>query len=369
MQNKLKIITVFAAIFVFTSLIVQYYHTTDISIVSFRNYVQDLSNILKGQNITIPENKVTTTNVKVNEVDIAERNDFDYNVPITEVDKKSLLRTATKKVSYENQIRLEAPEQLDANGLYVALMQAVADNNMKRAKTLIARGARLDTPDGDTSFAPIFWAIDNGNVEMVKLLLSKGARVNTPDDNGLFPVHWIVRTASKRPNVYQMKAIFDVFLAAHPNEINRQDTKLKQTPIMFAVISGNKKAFAYLLDKGANLNITNWENMNIVNMSVSNACHACVYLIEEKENLNKTTPLPNFAQDYPQPDPIWLPYMKQKTTGTTTQKKQTKRAPKRDQDVIVITGSGSNLSTPEYKDMPQILPLEEEPPDFSALYN
>lgn len=365
MQTKLKVITVFAALFVIVTLVIKYSYTVDYSTVSFRNYIQDISGIIKS-NISIPEYKTTQTTTinKNNELYEAMKNESDYNAPITEVDKKSLLRTASKKSdSYENRIRLEAPEELDENGLYVALMQAVADNNLRRAKTLIARGARLNTPDGDTSFAPIFWAIENGNVEMVKLLISKGAKVNTPDDNGLFPIHWIVKYASKRPSSYQMKAIFDIVLDAHPTEINRQDTKLKQTPIMFAILAGNKKAFAYLLDRGANINVINWEKMNVVNMAISNACHSCVSLIEEKEKINKVSPLENFAQTFPEPDPIWLPYMKTKK-AEPSKKKTTNRKKSYNDDIIVIATDDSNMSLPSYKEMPQILPLEEEQPDI-----
>lgn len=368
MQKKLKIITCCAVIFVLVALIMQYRSTKDASIVSFRNYVQDISNIIMGNTSFMPEYQPTTTNVKMMEENISQRDEFNYNAPVKEIDKKALLQTTTRNPKfshYENRIRMEAPEELDSNGLFVALMQAVADNNMRRAKTLIARGARLDTPDGDTSYAPIFWAIDNGNVEMVKFLLSKGARVNTPDDKGLFPVHWIVKAASKRPSAYKMKEMFDTFLAVHPKEINRQDTKLKQTPIMFAVLSDNKKAFAYLLDHGANVNIINAEKMNIATIATANACHSCVYMIEEREKINKITPLENFDKTFPEPAPIWLPYTKKTTTTTTTKQKKVKKAPAEDSDVIVITGNGSNLVTPQYKEMPQILPLnEDDQPDI-----
>ena len=363
MQTKLKIITVFAIVFILVSFVIKYSSTIDSSTVSFRNYLQDISGIIKGS-VSLPEYKHTTTTVNKNEeVMEAIKNEFDYNAPITEIDKKSLLQTAKPKVyTYENRIRMELPEELDENGLYVALMQAVADNNIKRAKTLIARGARLNTPDGDTSFAPIFWAIDNGNVEMVRLLISKGAKVNTPDDKGLFPVHWIINAAAKRPDVYQMKKIFDIVLDAHPTEINRQDTKLKQTPIMLAVLSDNKKAFAYLLDRGANITLINWEKMNVVNMAISNGCHSCVSLIEEKEKINQVEPLDNFAKTFKEPDPIWLPYTVKKTNTPTKKKNNKKRYPA--DEIVIISDDNNNLTLPTYKEMPQILPLEEQEPDI-----
>ena len=362
MQTKLKIITVFAVLFILVAFIIKYSSTMDSSSVSFRNYLQDISGIIKG-NISVPENKNVSTTVNQNEeFNEMTKNEFDYNAPITEIDSKSLLQTAKPKVyTYENRIRLEAPEELDENGLYVALMQAVADNNLKRAKILIARGARLNTPDGDTSFAPIFWAIDNGNVEMVKLLISKGAKVNTPDDKGLFPVHWIVNAASQRPTVYQMKKIFDIVLEAHPTEINRQDTKLKQTPIMLAAIADNKKAFAYLLDKGANITLINWEKANVVDMAIANACHSCVSLIEEKEKVNAVTPLDNFATTFTEPDPIWLPYTLKKPSTATKKKTNKKKYPS---DEIVVISNSNDMNLPTYKEMPQILPLKEAEPDI-----
>ena len=127
---------------------------------------------------------------------------------------------------------------------------------------------------------------------------------------------------------------------------------------MFAILLDSKKAFAYLLDKGANVNIINWEKMNIATMAASNGCHSCVYLIEEKEKINKTTPLPNFTQTIPEPDPIWLPYTKKKST--TVKKKKVKKVQPKDQADIVVIGNGSNIATPNYKEMPQILPLNND---------
>lgn len=359
MQKKLKIITFIASVFVIAVFVFKYFSTIDRSVISFHNYLQDIPSIIKD-NIPLPENKYTANVNKSSNIYTSEMDDFNYNLPVKEVDTKAI-KKPSKKLNlniYEDRIRMEAPEELDSNGLYVALMQAVADNDLKRAKTLIARGSRLDTPDGDTSFAPIFWAIENGNVEMVKLLIQKGARVNTPDDNGLFPIHWVVQNASKRPHSYQMKAIFDTVLAAHPNEVNRQDTKNKQTPLMLAVILGNKKAFSYLLDKGANVNIIDSEKMNIVSLAVANACHSCVYLIEAKEKTNKITPLPNFTGTVAEPDPIWLPYSTAKKTITVKKKKKTTNTGT--SDIIIIQSSNTNMGLPTYKEMPEILPLNTE---------
>ena len=358
MQKKLKQATVWATIFVIIVFTLQYFSTKEKNTLFYQNYNQDVqeqeedSQQEKDENKTIEQQKVTSVGNQLSEI-------FNYNTPFKEEDPRSLKIQNKKKLNYfdyADRIRMEIPETLDENGLYVALMQAVEDNDIKKAKKLISMGARLNSPDGNTFYAPIFWAISNGNVEMVDLLLKNGAKVNTPDDRGLFPIHWVVESASSRPLVYRMKEIFDLILDTYPGEINRQDTLLKQTPLMLSVISNNKKAFAYLLDRGANVNILDKEERDIIDFSIDNRCHACVSLIDYKKQQNAITPLVNFASTFTAPDPIWLPY----STNKKTSKRKTQY-----KDPYTIVIQGDSLSIPVYKTMPQILPLEnKQEPDI-----
>ena len=186
---------------------------------------------------------------------------------------------------------------------------------------------------------------------MVELLIQKGAKVNTPDDKGLFPIHWIVENSVNRPSVYQMKAIFDLLLDAHPEEINRQDTLLKQTPLMLAVNLSDHKAFAYLMDRGANINIVNKDEQDVFDLSLDNACTVCITFLDRKKEQNEVTPLINFASTFTAPDPIWLPY----STVKKTTKKKTKA--KNSGDIVI---QGDSITIPTYKEMPDILPLKKE---------
>ncbi len=349
MQRNLKIATFIAALFVIAIFTTQYFSTKARNIMSYSH--RENAN---REEYVLPQTEQDEQTSEENNKPDPLFEIFNYNAPIDEVDPKSLKRDTKKKYdysNYEDRVRMESPAHLDSNGLYVALMQAIEDNNIDRAKILIARGARLDSPDGDTSYAPIFWAIGNGNVEMVELLIQKGARVNTPDDKGLFPIHWIVENSANRPNVYQMKAIFDLILDAHPEEVNRQDTLLKQTPLMTAVNLKNNKAFAYLIDRGANINIVNKNEKDVIDLSLDNACTVCISLIDRKKEQNEITPLINFASTFTAPDPVWLPYS---TVKKTTKKKTTKKDPNN----IVI--QGDSLAIPTYKEMPNILPLKKE---------
>ncbi len=354
MQNKLKLFTFFAAFFVLCIFTAKYFFTNIENNVFYQNYQQEYQNTSSDET-TEPNQEYNTPAIhKTTPINYAELEIFDYKTPPRDVDIKALKRKSTKKLSYtnyEDRVRMEAPEDLDSNGLYVALMQAVADNDIKRAKTLIARGARLNSPDGDTSFAPIFWAISNGNVEIIDLLIKSGAKLNTPDENGVFPIHWVVESSANRPYAYHTKEIFDLLLDAHPTEINRQDKNLQRTPLMLAVAINNHKAFSYLLDKGANVTIINKEKKDVTDIALENSCHACVQLIETKRKQNETTPLLNFASTFTAPDPIWLPY-------STTKKTTTKKKVVRDPNMIVI--QGDSMSLPVYKEMPQILPLKKE---------
>ncbi len=357
MQNKLKLITFLAVVFTMVVFTVKYFYTTNgnFSYAGYSDYQEEYNN--DNNNITAEDNS-EKTNTQTDTEEVPAHNPlpdaFDYNKPILTPDPKALKKEINKKLSYanyEDRIRMESPTRLDANGLYVSLMQAVEDNDIQRVKNLINRGARLNSPDGNTSYAPIFWAISNGNVEIVDLLLQKGAKVNTPDEKGFFPIHWVVENSSNRPQVYQMKAIFDLILENNPNEINRQDTTLKQTPIMMAAALDNKKAFAYLLDMGANLTITDGNNEDITDICSINVCQVCLHLIDLKKKQNEINALPNFASTFTAPDSIWLPY-------STNKKTSTKKKVTRDPNAIII--QGDSIAVPIYKDMPNILPLQKQ---------
>ncbi len=358
MQKNLKVATFFAAIFVIVVFTLQYFTTTEKDTAFYKYYAENENMVREEYVLPKEENSEQTVDTNNTADPFAEI--FNYNTPITEIDPRSIKKESKKKLdysNYEDRVRMESPSNLDANGLYVALMQAVADNDIARAKTLIRRGSRLDSPDGDTSYAPIFWAIANGNVEMVELLIKKGARVNTPDDKGMFPIHWIVENSANRPSVYKMKEIFDLLLDAHPEEINRQDTFLQQTPLMMAVNLNDKKAFAYLIDRGANVHILNKAKRDVLDLALDNACHICISFIENKEKQNQITPLVNFASTFTAPDPIWLPYSTVKKPATK-KKKQTRSTG----DIVI---QGDSLAIPIYKEMPNILPLKkEEGPDM-----
>ncbi len=360
MQKNLKIATLFAAIFAIIVFSSKYFYTSVRSIMTYQGY----NSYNKQYQKSLSENETSEEEI-IEEVqeqpeenlhNTSEMKTFDYESPITEIDIKSLQRAPSKKIDYTNytdRIRVEEPEYLDENGLYEALLQAVTDNDLKRAKLLISKGANINSPDGSTSLAPIFWAIANGNVDMVALLISKGVKVNTPDEKGLFPIHWVVEQSAKRLDVYQLKKIFDLILNAHPDEINRQDLVFKETPIMLALTVGNNKAFAYLLDRGANLTVSNKENKDAVSIALATNCHTCLRLIRNKELLNKTTPLPNFATSFTAPSNMWLPPSAYKAVAAKVKKVE------KDPNAIVI--EGNNLAIPVYKEMPQILPLDKEP--------
>ena len=353
MHKNLKIATFFAVVFVVIVFSSKYFSTTIKSFVSYQNYSQELQKSLEENALMEELNKKEEQDlIDVHEQNfVSELEAFDYNRPVADIDEKALKKEYSKKFdynNYEDRVRMEEPEYLDENGLYVTLMQAVADNDIKRAKIVIARGASLNSPDGNTSFAPIFWALSNGNVDMVKLLISKGAKLNTPDERGFFPIHWAVEHSSSRPNSYQTKAIFDILLDAYPEEINRQDYVLKMTPIMQTVNLRNRKLFSYLLDRGANLTLLNSDKKDVFDAVLKTDCHGCMHLLNKKKTENETTPLINFASSVTVPS-VWLP-------PSTIKKVVKKTKPKRDPNAIVI--EGSNLAIPVYKKMPDILPLD-----------
>ena len=354
MQKKLKLATVAITIFFILVFTVKYFYTTNKVFTPSYSDTTDIEfeEALENKKAENTEDQVDEETLVAN-YNMQAMEELNYNTPVTAVDPKSVKKEFNRRLNYSNyedRIRMSNPAKLDFNGLYVALMQSVGDNDIERARDLLRRGAMANSPDGNTSYAPIFWAISNGNVEMIRLLLQSGARLNTPDEKGSFPIHWVVESSASRPSVYQMKNIFDLILDAEPGEINRQETSLKRTPIMMAANLNDKKAFAYLLDRGANVKILDIDKRDVMDILLERACHACIHLIESKEKQNQTTPLPNFSSTFTAPAPVWLPYLATKSAKSQDMQQY-------DPNEIVIQGNSQSI--PTYKPMPNILPLKK----------
>jgi hypothetical protein len=76
-----------------------------------------------------------------------------------------------------------------------ALMSAVEEDDVEKARDLIASGEDVDRKEDDDS-TPLFVAVERGNLEMVRLLLDFGANVNARNDEKQTPLMMIDEDAS-----------------------------------------------------------------------------------------------------------------------------------------------------------------------------
>ena len=76
-----------------------------------------------------------------------------------------------------------------------ALMSAVEDDDVEKARELIAAGEDVDRQEDDDT-TPLFVAVEHGNLEMVRLLLDFGAKVNARNDEKQTPLMMLDEDAS-----------------------------------------------------------------------------------------------------------------------------------------------------------------------------
>lgn len=128
------------------------------------------------------------------------------------------------------------PVDLDA-----ALRRAARDGNAAKAKSLIARGARVDAADED-GWTPLLWAAAHGDREVVGVLLDAGANPGAV-------------TTEKRQDALTLAAQWNraevvSYLIRRGASVNRRDT-IGWTPLMWASLKGRTPVVAALLDGGA----------------------------------------------------------------------------------------------------------------------
>jgi uncharacterized protein len=125
-----------------------------------------------------------------------------------------------------------------------ALHQAVRQNDLDAAKSLVRAGAKIDasTRYGVT---PLYLACMNGNAAMIDVLLRAGADPTSSNPGG----ETALMTAARTGSVDAVKLLLDRSAA-----INAKEAVRGQTALMWAVLENHPDVVKLLLARGADIN-------------------------------------------------------------------------------------------------------------------
>src|SRR5688500_9246136 len=92
-----------------------------------------------------------------------------------------LLKTSTAALELGAMIGCpgaRAAVQRDDFRLQTDLIEAATQGQTSQVRTLLGKGANLETRDRQMTWTPLMWAARGGHVGTVRFLLARGARVN-----------------------------------------------------------------------------------------------------------------------------------------------------------------------------------------------
>jgi ankyrin repeat protein len=121
-------------------------------------------------------------------------------------------------------------------------------------KTLIARGAKADVVNAYGS-SPLSEAARVANTKLIEMLLDAGADPNRANDDGETPLMLAARTGALK--------VAEV-LVAHKADVNVRERFREQSALMWAAAEGHSEMVAFLISKGAKVNVrataNDWPN-------------------------------------------------------------------------------------------------------------
>jgi ankyrin repeat protein len=121
-------------------------------------------------------------------------------------------------------------------------------------KALLVKGAKADVANNFGS-SPLGEAARVANANIVSLLLDAGANASRANQDGETPLMLVARTGSVK--------VADL-LVKHGANVNLHEEFRKQTPLMWAAAEKKPEMVAYLISKGASLNVraiaNDWPN-------------------------------------------------------------------------------------------------------------
>lgn len=185
------------------------------------------------------------------------------------------------KKSYRGESRILEPEvqALDFDINYTDLHLAANEGNIKKIIKLLKVDADLLNSQDSTGLTALHHAVLSGKFEAVKALVSQGADVNIRTVDGYLPIFFVAEenpeikkfleaNGSEDLNYTQLhQAAYDgnikeiiKLLKRNSNLLNGQDSN-GNTALHFAVLSDNLRAVEVLVSHGADVNISNDDDL------------------------------------------------------------------------------------------------------------
>ncbi|MGL5028760.1 MAG: ankyrin repeat domain-containing protein [Wolbachia pipientis] len=121
----------------------------------------------------------------------------------------------------------------------------------------------------DKGNTPLHLAVEEGNLEAVKHLIEKGADINAIGQHSMC-------IAAKKGNLY-----LTAYILIEGADLNAQD-ECSWTPLYYAVYSGNIDVVRFLIDQGADYNITDNEGTPVYYAFQYGHVRIVKYFVEEK---------------------------------------------------------------------------------------
>lgn len=163
-----------------------------------------------------------------------------------------------------------------------SLHRAAADGDIELVKSLISKGADVDTKDED-GWTPLHFAAYRGQKEVAEVLIAKGASISATDTSGSTPLHWAASYGGKR--------VPELLIANRAN-VNTRDNR-GNTPLHIAagVWHVDKDLLQLLLAKGADIHARNDKGQTPLHSAAlgsgkRNTTHAAAFLLANGAKVN-----------------------------------------------------------------------------------
>jgi len=153
------------------------------------------------------------------------------------------------------------------------LVDAAADGNVELVRSLLDRGADIDSRHPESNVTALMRAAEKNYSEILKILLDRGANLDLQDSKG--------RTALFLATPEDYKEIVALLLEKGADHSTRDGT-YGGTALMMAAANGYEEIVKLLLKKGADLNIRDNDGVTALILAAVNRFEEIVKLLLKK---------------------------------------------------------------------------------------